>query len=198
MFKLSIFIDSPSNDIITAEDIAILTPYLSVLKVGATSEEGHQEENLVQVCSNMVETVLNMFRPNNVISDTKYGTIYYYIAQESTAVLIATHGSNIFTNPFSKVCLRVLHYMCQERLPLVVGRQSNLIDHRRTIVSQVIGFCRPFFNVQMANIECKIQNNDAASFPTSPNKLDSSSKMKKYILIVELLGSSGAIYWVLS
>jgi hypothetical protein len=194
MFKLSIFIDSPSNDIITAEDIAILTPYLSVLKVGATSEEDHQEENLVQLCSNMVETVLNMFRPNNVIiPDTKYGTIYYYIAQELTAILIATHGSNIFTNPFSKVCLRVLHYMFQERLPLVVGRQSNLIDHRRTIVSQVIGFCRPFFNVQMANIECKIQNNDATSFPTSPNKLDSSNKMKKYTLIVELLGGSGAI-----
>jgi len=53
----------------------------------------------------MLETVLNMFRPNNVISDTECGTIYYYIAQELTAILIATHGSNIFTNPFSKVCL---------------------------------------------------------------------------------------------
>ena len=105
MFKLSIFIDSPSNDIITAEDIAILTPYLSVLKVGATSEEDHREENLVQLCSDIVETVLNMFRRNSVIPDTEYGTIYYYIAQESTAVLIATHGSNIFTSPFSKVCL---------------------------------------------------------------------------------------------
>ena len=64
MFKLSIFIDSPSNDIITAEDIAILTPYLSVLKVGATSEEGHQEENLVQLCSIMVETVLRfLYQP---------------------------------------------------------------------------------------------------------------------------------------
>jgi len=62
----------------------------------------------------MVETVLNMFRPNNVIPDTECGTIYYYIAQELTAILIATHGSNIFTSPFSKVCLRVLHYMSGE------------------------------------------------------------------------------------
>jgi len=37
MFRLSILIDSPSIDIITAEVIAILTPCLSVLKVGATS-----------------------------------------------------------------------------------------------------------------------------------------------------------------
>jgi hypothetical protein len=77
----------------------------------------------------MLETVLNMFRSNNVIPDTEYGTIYYYIAQELTAILIATHGSNIFTNPLSKVCLRVPHYMFQERLPLAIGRQSNLIDH---------------------------------------------------------------------
>jgi hypothetical protein len=192
-FRLSIFIDSPSNNIITDEVIAILTPYLSVLKVGATSEEDQHEENLVQLCSDLVETVLNIFKPNNVIHATVYGTIYYYIAQELTAILIATHVSNIFTNPFSNVCLRVLHDMFQERLPLLVGRQSNLIDHRRSIVSQVIGFCHTFFTVQLANIDNEIQNNDATSLPTSPNRLDNSNKMERFIPIVALLGS--AIYW---
>ena len=129
-----------------------------------------------------------MFRRNSVIPDTEYGTIYYYIAQEFTAIPIATHGSNIFTSPFSKVCLRVLHYMSGVNT-LSSGRQSNLIDHRRAIVSQVIGFRHTFFNVQVANIDCKIQNN-------SPNKLDSSKKMEKFIPIVELLGVGGAIYWL--
>jgi len=41
-----------------------------------------------------------------------------------------------------------------------------------------------FFNVQLADIDCKIQNNDAISFPSSPNKLDSSKKMEKFIPIV--------------
>jgi hypothetical protein len=193
MFRLSIFIDSPSNDIITDEVIAILAPYLSVLKVGATSEEDHQEENLVQLCSDMVETVLNIFRPNNFIPATEYGTIYYYIAHELNTILIATQGSNIFTNPFSNVCLRLLHDMFHERLPLLVGRRSNLIDHRRAIVSQVIGFCHTFFNVQVANIDCEIKNNDANSLPTSTNKLDNSNKLEKIIPIVALLG--GALYW---
>jgi hypothetical protein len=53
-----------------------------------------------------------------------------------------------------------------------------------------------FFNVQLADIDCKIQNNDAISFPSSPNKLDSSKKMEKFIPIVELLGVGGAIYWL--
>jgi len=63
----------------------------------------------VLLVDGMIEKVSELDKVLTKSFETK--TPMVLIAQEFTAIPIATHGSDIFTSPFSKVCLRVLHYM---------------------------------------------------------------------------------------
>lgn len=192
-YRISIFMDISRNSLIADEVIAILTPYFTVLKVGDSIGKDHSDHNLVQLCGDVVETALTVFKPSGDIHSTDYATIYYYTAQELTAILLSSRVSNIFANPFSTMCLQVLHDMFENRLPVLVRRRSNLIDLRHAIVSQVVDICHTFFNVQWANMDCEFQKNGDNSLSTSLNVLDNSNKMEKFIRTISLLGS--AINW---